>query len=263
MVKNNVSTPTRKKKVNPVSSPSTTKKKLVWGSPGVVSSAMVPYNKTKVQNIDLVKTRVNGLYIGISTKSWAPGESSFLFELEKALNDSSANGSKLAEEWRYVFGFFPRRQWDPNVTDDPDLAYSDFDSMNVTMKSKEGSKWDWKVFCVWIQDPKTIDNAGKHIANSFTKFLKNKYPSDSAEKFTYRHCFSDDPKSLNYHLLDLDVAKILRHIVRHNEDAYDFTVGTSKQELMEDEDLMTAFFKDYKYGKEYLAQMDDMDWENL
>jgi hypothetical protein len=247
MVKN-VSTPTKRKKASSPVSPSQAKKKLNWSPGSIVSSAASTNNRSRIQNIDLVQTKVDNVYIGICTKSWAPSEASYLFELEKALNDPK-DGSILAEEWKHVFGFFPRRD------------NSDIDAGTTAMKIKMGSKWDWKVCAVRIEDIKSIDKAGKHIANSFSKYLRKRFPSDSQDKYVFRQCFSNDPKPLNHHLLDLDVAKILRHLVSCNEDEEEY--GSTKEEVMEDDELMMCFYGDPEYGRDYLGKMEDDDWENL
>jgi len=50
------------------------------GSPVVVSNG----SKMREMTLDIVATRVNGVYIGFCTKSWPNDEAAYLFPFEKA-----------------------------------------------------------------------------------------------------------------------------------------------------------------------------------
>lgn len=78
------------------SSPASPSKKYSW-SPGsrVVSSERGV--NLREQNFDLFQTQVEGVYIGVCTKSWSTGEASYLFPMEKCLNDRD-NGMCIAME---------------------------------------------------------------------------------------------------------------------------------------------------------------------
>lgn len=223
------------------SPPSTPTKKWKW-SPGaqVLVSGGGGLSKSREQNFDLVQTQVDGLFIGFFTKAWTTNEASYLFPMEKGLNDKEA-GADLAREWKYVFGFLPRR----------DTAIDD----GITaMKTKKGSKWDWKVAIVLVDEENgTVEEAGHHIARCFSKFTKNKHMMDTPEKYTYRQCFSNAPKALNHYLLDLDIVKLVR------------TLGwyESKEEMIEDEEGLVTLFGSAKDGREYVEELTDDDWEDL
>ena len=234
-------TNTAAKKTTSSSSPSSPKK-YNW-SPGSRVFSSIGSGRVREQYIDLVPTQVDGVYIGFCTKSWTTGEASYLFPMEKGLNDKES-GMTLARDWKYVFGFLPRRD-------------TDIDDGTTSMKAKRGSKWDWKVVIVVINDDSNVETVGHHIANCFSKFTKNKNVMDSPEKYTYRHCYANDPKALNHYLLDMDVAKILKSLV------YESGGYASKKKLIQDEQILTAFFGNFKFGKEYLDAIDDEEWENL
>ena len=229
-----------KKKEKASTSPPTSPKKWKanW-SPGSRILSTDVRGKVREQNLDLVQTQVEGVYIGFCSKSWTNGESSYIFPMEKGLNDKEA-GVNLSKEWRYVFGFLPRR----------DLSIND----GITaMKAKRGSKWVCKVAVVVINDDSSVDKVGRHIANCFSNFTKNKDIMDTPEKYTYRRCNNNDPRALNHYLLDMDVAKILKSLGGY----------ATKEELIQDEEVLSAFYGTSEYGKFYLEDMEEENWDNL
>ena len=224
------------------SSPASPSKKYSW-SPGsrVVSSERGV--NLREQNFDLFQTQVEGVYIGVCTKSWSTGEASYLFPMEKCLNDRD-NGMCIAMEWKHVFGFLPRR----------DISINDG---TTAMKSKRGSKWDWKAVVVVINDESPVEKVGHHIANCFSKLTRNKDVMDNPEKYSYRQCISNAPKALNHYLLDLDVTKVLKSLV------FDNGGYKTKDELIENEEVLADFYGNAEIGMEYLEAMEEMEWDNL
>lgn len=229
------------KKTKGTSPPSTPKKKWNW-SPGVVLSSDNGNSRSE-QKFDLFQTLVDGVYIGICTKSWSPNEASYLWPMESALNQKGT-GEKLAKDWKWVFGILPRQ----------DVSVGDG---TTVMKSKSGSKWPWKVIVVVINDECSVDTVGHSIAASFTKFTKSTELMDTSEKYTYRQCVRKDPKALNHYLLDLDAARILKALGGYE----------SKEELMEEDEevdsALAAFYGTPVRGRTFLASLNDEDWENL
>lgn len=234
-----------KNKASPAT-PVTPTKKWKWtpGSGSVVTSS--GGSRTRDMTLDLVKTRVDGAYIGFCTKGWAPDESAYLFPMEKGLNDEE-NGGDLAKEWKYVFSFLPRRDV---IVDDGITA----------MKTKKGSKWDWKVVLLLVDEADTsIEKVGRHIAHCFSKFTRNKDVMENPEKYTFNKCFLDDkPHALNHYLLDLDVAKVLKTLVCYEGSEY-----ATKEDVMQDSEVMESFFGTSEAGMAYLEDMEDEDWEFL
>lgn len=233
---------TAKNKANTIPSPKAIKWKWQPGSPVVVSNASKPREMT----LDIVATRVNGVYIGFCTKSWANDEAAYVFPFEKALNESMEDGGDLAKEWKYVYSFLPRRDTNNN------------DGITA-MKAKKGSKWDWKVVVIIIDEEDTsIEKAGRHIAHCFSKFTKNKNVMENPEKYTFNQCFTDKPQALNHYLLDLDVVKVLKSLVCLATEDY-----ASKNDVLQNEELMDAFFGSSESGRAHLEDMDEEDWDYL
>ena len=203
-------------------------------------------NKIRNMNIDVVKTRVNGVYIAFCTRSWAPDEACYLFPMEKALNDTE-NGQELSKMWKHVLAFLPRRD---RSRDDGVTA----------MKAKKGSKWDWKVVVLVIdeEDTASITQACRHVASCFTKFTRNKEHMDSPEKYTFKDYFSTEPEPLNHYLLDLDVVKVLKTLVCNK-----FSKYKTKEDILQEEEILQAFFGSAEAGKEYLLGMEEEDWDLL
>jgi len=203
--------------------------------------------KIRNMNIDVVKTCVNGVYIAFCTRSWAPDEASYLFPMEKALNDEE-NGGELSKMWKHVFAFLPRRD-------------RSIDDGLTAMKTKKGSKWDWKVVVLVIdeEDTASITKACRHVASCFTKFTRNKEHMDSPEKYTFRDYFGTiEPEPLNHYLLDLDVAKLLKAFVCHKGSKY-----KTKEDVLQDEEILQAFFGSADAGMQYLLGMEEEDWDLL
>ena len=233
-----------KNKAKATTSPSPTKKwKWTPGVGSVVTSS--GGSRTRDMTLDIVKTRVDGVFIGFCTKGWATGESAYLFPMEKALNDEE-DGSDLAKDWKYVYSFLPRRD-------------TDIDDGMTTMKTKKGSKWDWKVVLLLIDEADTsVEKAGHHIASCFTKFTRNKNVMENPEKYKFNKYFDANPQSLNHYLLDLDVAKVLKALVCHQDSEY-----VSKEDLLLDDEVMEAFFGSSETGRAYLEDMEEEDWEYI
>lgn len=236
---NSAPTPAKKKKASS-SSPSSPKK-WKWSPGSRILSTDVNRTNIREQNLDLVKTLMDGVFIGFCTKSWTTAEASYLHPMETNLNNKET-GMNLAKEWKHVFGFLSCR----DTSNDDGIT---------AMKTKSGSKWDWKVIVVVINDDDeiSVNKAGRHIATCFTKFTKNKDVMDSPEKYTYRQCFSDDPKALNHYLLDMDIAKVLRSLGGYE----------SKDDLIQDEEVLAQSYGTAEYGKQFLEKMEEEDWNNL
>lgn len=236
-------TKTKSKATSATSSPQT--KKWKW-TPGSGSISHSPSrSKQREMCFDLVRTCVGGLYIGFCTKSWDPNEAAFLFPMEKGLNDK-IDGKEHAKNWKYVYSFLPRRD-------------TDVDDGTTSMKTKKGSQYDWKVVLLLIDEADTSpEEAGRHVAHCFTKFTRNKDVMGSPEKYSFKKCFATDPQPLNHYLLDLDVAKVLKSLFCHEDSEY-----KSKQDVLEDNELMEAFFGSTEVGREFLEDMEEEDWDFL
>ena len=76
---------------------------------------------------------------------------------------------------------------------------------------------------------------GTKIAKGFTKFCPDE-KHNRPEKVVFREVhYADEPKSLNYYLMDKDCVAILKRMYGGDD-------GYTKQELMEYGDLLTNVF---------------------
>ncbi len=97
---------------------------------------------------------------------------------------------------------------------------------------------------------------GTKIAKGFTKFCldeKHNHP----EKLVFREVhYADEPKSLNYYLMGKDCVAMLKRVYGGDD-------GSTKQDLMENGDLLTNFFGCEEKGKEVLEAVDNYTWDML
>jgi hypothetical protein len=165
--------------------------------------------------------------------------------MEKGLNDAEAGGD-LAKDWKYVYSFLPRRD-------------TDIDDGSTAMKTKKGSKWEWKVVLLLIDEADTsIEKAGRHIAQCFSKFTRKEGVMENPEKYTFNKCFRNNPQALNHYLLDLDVAKVLKSLVCHQGSEY-----ATKEDVLQDNEVMEAFYGTSEVGRAYLDDMEEENWDFL
>ena len=75
--------------------------------------------------------------------------------------------------------------------------------------------------------------------------------------FVFRKAHTNDPKPVNWDLLDEDAAVILRSVLKQ---VYS---ESNKCDLEEDEDIMIAFFGTLEHGQEVLGAHSEIDWENM
>ncbi len=97
---------------------------------------------------------------------------------------------------------------------------------------------------------------GTKIAKGFTKFcLDEKH--NCREKLDFRKVhYADEPKSLNYYLMDKDCVAMLKRM-------YGGDNGSTKQDLMEYGDPLPNFFGCEEKGKEVLEDVGDYTWDML
>jgi hypothetical protein len=108
-------------------------------------------------------------------------------------------------------------------------------------------------------DPTNIQNyveMGEKIAKGLTKFnIEEKH--NCPEKFIFCNVpHADNPKQLNYHLMDKDCVAILNRM-------YGSENGSTKEESMEYGDLLAMFFGSEEKGKEVLQAVDNYTWDML
>ncbi len=120
-----------------------------------------------------------------------------------------------------------------------------------------GSTYPWKTrITLNLTEIENHAEVGTKIAKGFTKFcLDEKH--NRHEKFVFRKVhYADEPKSLNYYLMDKDCVAMLKKM-------YGSDNGSTKQDLMEYGDLLTNIFGCEEKGKEVLEAVDDYIWDVL
>jgi hypothetical protein len=97
---------------------------------------------------------------------------------------------------------------------------------------------------------------GTKISKGFTKFcLDEKH--NCPEKLVFREVnYANEPKSLNYYLMDKDCVAMLRRMYGGDD-------GSTKQDLMECGDLLSNFIRCEEKGKEVLEAVDNYTWDML
>lgn len=133
---------------------------------------------------------------------------------------------------------------------------------------KNGTNYRWD--CLITERSTSTDDAasiGKHIAAAFTKFgrdhtgKRNEAPSPEKQtefKWTQPPAFvfqddvsSDPPKPMNYFLCDIDCIKLLK--LQYSED-------NTKEVIMADDGIMTAYFGSLEEGHKALQHMSEAIW---
>ncbi len=120
-----------------------------------------------------------------------------------------------------------------------------------------GSIYSWKTMITLnLTEIENHAEVGTKIAKGFTKLCLDEKHIRS-EKFVFRKVhYADEPKSLNYYLIDKDCVAMLKKM-------YGSDNGSTKQDLMEDGDLLTNIFGCEEKGKEVLEAVDDYIWDVL
>lgn len=198
-------------------------------------------DKSKAQKLDGFQTQAPGVAVMIASKPKDEPTASFIYPMEKAFNDP-VDGLKLDDDpnWSGVLMFAPRRGNEDGTT---------------TKKTGPTYVWDWKcIVMVEKDDNDSVSMMAKRLAKAFTAFTKSKKSGmNTPEPYDFRSAFTSDPKPLNYHLLDIDCARVLRSLYENY----------TREELAEDEDLMNGYFGGAEDGKNFLESLDEDEFEDL
>jgi hypothetical protein len=128
---------------------------------------------------------------------------------------------------------------------------------DVMKYSSGGNHYNWKTMITL--NLTVIDNhaeLGTKLAKGLTKFCLDE-KQNRPEKFALRNVHhTDNPKPLNYHMMDKDCVAMLKRM-------YGGEDGSTKEDLMQYEDLLTNFFGSEEKGKDILEAVDDYTWETL
>lgn len=126
--------------------------------------------------------------------------------------------------------------------------------MNVPMKANptSDSNYPWEVFVtINSDDDVTAIDIAENLATRFSDFKADNYESVAfrAEGATQ----TETNKPLNDYLLDYDVIVLLRMI---------YSTAT-KEELMEDEEIMKNFFGSAENGRSVLSGVSAFKWDGI
>lgn len=185
--------PTNEKKspANSKKAPSTpTKggKKPSWKGGRIAS----PWGTKKFQKIDLYTTQAPSVVIAVASKPKESPEASFTFPMAKAFDDNKS-GNTYSSDWG-VLMIAPQRG----------------DALGTVPKVSAG-KWEWKCFVMIQEEGETLETMGNRLAKAFTRFTKKpEAQMERPEYYQFRTAFTENPKPLNFHLMDFACAKVLR-----------------------------------------------------
>jgi hypothetical protein len=217
------------KKTTP-STPTKAVKMPTWKGGRIAS----PGGSKKYQNIDLFVTQAPNVVIAVASKPKDSPEASFTFPMARALDDRKV-GDTYSSEWGVLMAANQRG-----------------DALGTVPKMS--GQWEWKCFVMVKGKGETLENMGNRLAKAFTRFTKKPIAKmERPEYYQFRTAFTDDPKPLNFHLMDFACAKALRAL-------YD---ELTKEEMMEDEGLMEAYFGTVEKGRSFLEAIEEDDWDDL
>lgn len=152
----------------------------------------------------------------------------------------------LVDAWRDNTGVpYHVSQWDI----DSIVYRRDSVESNEPMKTGPGSPYNWEciVTLKTTQDEKP-EAIGQKLSNAFSSFRS----PDFDRTFSFKGDISaDEPLSLNHYLMDCDCVMYLKKIY----------YGVSKEDIMEDDGILTAFFNSPELGRVVLSGVPDEEWE--
>ncbi len=201
------------------------------------NAPMKKYMAPKNNFIDVYVTAVPEISIAIAIKDTSPPGPSFLFNHFRKFNDDNHYASLSDKQGITAFmdGTMP-------VGDD------------VMKYSSQESHYPWNTMITLhlteIENHAEVGNCQRIHQILFDE--KHNCP----EKFVFRDVhYADVPKPFYYHM-DKDCVPMLKRM-------YGGEDGSTKQDLMEYESLLTIFFGCEEEGKEVLEAVDNYTWDIL
>ena len=181
--------------------------------------------------IDSLQTAVVDIVISIVSSPTRKNQGAYI----KPLTDAWRNGDDSASGW-YIDCILPRRDQLRPLDDEP-------------MKSIPEMPYPWNCIITLRQNPEEEPcEIGQKIASSFSSFSSSDFEMKS---FKFRGDVSGDPPMpLNYYLLDKDCIMYIKKIY----------FGTSKEDILQDEELLIEFFGSEVEGKRVISQVSDVEW---
>lgn len=189
------------------------------------NSSSSPGSNQSSQEVSIHATAVGNLIVAVANKPGDPDTPSFMHGFARAV----AKDESLKVKW--------------NIMDLYCLSHDGEEIVKV-------DGYPWKIALGYVEEEtdEALTAFGKHIASEWTIAAKN--VQKFADKFKLDRINTTARKPLNQWIRNSDCVKILAS-------CYD----DSREELMEDEDLMQSYFGDAETGKEILEGIDDKEWK--
>ncbi len=228
-----------KKVVSPAARVSSPLKKKTNVTPLVSSRAstttranLVTSSSTLVENFDVHWVTK---YQGVLSQN--PPESAFVYPMKKAYNETQVIG-------------------DLNIVKSVTYRRDPSKEGNVELIGQHGTTFGWDCFVTErSNDTDDASSIGKLIAAEFTKFGKNNSAFKNAPVYVFhKDVSSDPPKPLNYFLCDIECIRLL--MLQYAEE-------NSKEDVMADDGIMTAYFGSPEEGERVLEDVAESDWRPL
>lgn len=127
---------------------------------------------------------------------------------------------------------------------------------NVPKKVSMDQPYEWEALITIIDEGSMTANAvGENLAEQFSAFKSEKYETQGFKFVSPNESDVGLPQGqpLNYYLLDWDCVVLLRNIYSE----------TTKEDLMDNEEIMNQFFGSIDGGEAVLSNVSQMKWESI
>jgi hypothetical protein len=187
--------------------------------------------------VTTVETLVDEVLISYCSRKDNEQIAAYLKPLADHFVDQMEKGNtQISEEW-LISAFMTRRVLGSTT--------------NTPLKTTNGSTFDWEALITIVPSPQA-DSAADVNSTIAMKF--SQYESESYKRQRFESKLLQGPrKPVNHYLLDNDSAVLMRIIYG----------DSSKEELMADNDVMTAFFGSTEYGRKVLEGFGKLQWNLL
>ena len=146
--------------------------------------------------IDLHLTKVSHLAVAVVFRGDKPDQGPYMKPVIEAFEDDTTN--KYASEWNVMK--IGARKGSPNSNG----GYN-------AMPKAPGSKIAWDSLIMYkLCESSSWVELGRNLANKLTAFVEGSDEYDTKIPFIFCSFIADSPKSLSHHLLDKDVACLLK-----------------------------------------------------
>ena len=189
--------------------------------------------------IDVHLTKVPHLSVVLVFRGDKPAECPYLKPIVDAFEEDATNA--YASEWS-VMKIAPRKG-----------NANGKGGYDVLLKAS-GSEIAFDCFILYrLSESSSWIELGKNFASKLNAFVEGSNDYDTKVPFIFRTLVADSPKALSHHLLDKDVACLLKR-------SYS---ASKKEEVADDESVLECFFESAKNGKQALDCISKPEWETM